>query len=211
MLLKKKLLILLILIFPSGISLCQNSGLKTVDINALVSLMDGSFSNEEQSEKDQGYDNITLHMKRMWTDRSDGKWLYVEQAYSQSPEKPYKQRVYRITRNDDGSLQNDVYSLKSPLRFAGEWQNETPLTSLSPDSLIKQNGCTVYFKLINDTTFMGKTKGKKCSGNLNGAKYSTSEVIITNNSTTIWDRGFNKHGTQVWGAVKGGYIFKRVK
>ena len=101
--------------------------LKQPDINALVALMEGSFSSEEQSLNDSDYYDIRLYMKKIWTDRTDGRWLYVEQAAAQMEDKPYRQRVYRVDQQKDGSFISEVYELEDPLRFAGEVKSENPL------------------------------------------------------------------------------------
>ncbi|MDQ3020354.1 MAG: chromophore lyase CpcT/CpeT [Bacteroidota bacterium] len=182
---------------------------KTVDINALVNMMEGSFSSEDQSKNDTDYYDIRLYMKKIWTNRTDGRWLYVEQASADYIDKPYRQRVYRITQSGDNNFESAVFTFNEPLRFAGEWTNENALSELTPDSLTLREGCTVYLSLIDDTTFQGSTKSIDCESDLRGARYATSEVKITKNEIITWDRGFDEFGKQVWGASKGGYIFKK--
>ncbi|MEO8210211.1 MAG: chromophore lyase CpcT/CpeT [bacterium] len=183
---------------------------KTVDINALVNMMEGSFSSEEQSKNDTDYYNISLHMKKMWTDRTDGRWLYVELASADYSDKPYKQRVYRVTQEGDNNFESAVFTFNEPLRFAGDWNKENPLSELTPDSLTLREGCSVYLSLTDDTTFQGSTKSNECESELKGDKYATSEVIITKNEIVSWDKGYDESGKQVWGAEKGGYVFKRI-
>jgi len=36
------------------------------------------------------------------------------------------------------------------------------------------------------------------------------EVVITETQMVSWDRGFDAGGKQVWGAEKGGYVFKKL-
>jgi hypothetical protein len=43
-----------------------------------------------------------------------------------------------------------------------------------------------------------------------GAVYATSEVTVTPEALISWDRGFGAAGEQVWGAVTGGYVFKKL-
>jgi hypothetical protein len=184
--------------------------LKQPDVNALVALMEGSFSSEEQSKNDTDYFDIRLHMKRIWTDRTDGKWLYVEQAVAQMEDKPYRQRIYRVDQLKDGSFISEVYTLMEPLRFAGAWKEQEPLSQLTPDSLTLKEGCAVYLSLADNGSFTGGTRGDGCASDLRGAAYATSEVIIDEQGLKTWDRGYDKDGKQVWGATKGGYIFRRI-
>jgi len=50
----------------------------TVDFERLLSYMEGSFTSREQSQTDSNYYDIRLEMVRIWKDRNDGYWLYVE-------------------------------------------------------------------------------------------------------------------------------------
>lgn len=201
------LIILTLLIAASSKTFSQ---IKSIDINKLVTMMEGSFSSEEQSKNDSDYYDIRLHMKRIWPEISSAYYLYVEQAVASAQEKPYRQRVYRITNTYEGRFESAVFTMKDPLRFAGEWKKENPLSELTPDSLTRREGCSVILTLMNDDTYEGSTEGNNCESDLRGAKYATSEVMISKDGIISWDRGYDAEGRQVWGAEKGGYIFKRI-
>ena len=147
----------------------------------------GSFSSEEQSLSDSDYYDIRLEMKRIWPERSDAKWLYVEQAVASMKDKPYRQRVYKITNTYEGRFESAVFTLKDPLRFAGEWKKENPLSGLIPDSLEAREGCSVFLTLMNNGSYEGSTNGKDCQSDLRGAKYATSEVVISDEGIKSWD------------------------
>jgi hypothetical protein len=179
------------------------------DIEVLVDYMCGSFDSKEQSEKDSSYFNIELEMIHIWKDRTDGPWIYIEQAVAESKDKPYRQRVYQIKQRSDGKIESIVYSIPDPLRFAGDYQKEFPLLRITPDSLLLKAGCEVVLYRADDGYFEGGTIDKNCSSDLRGASYATSEVMIDKDKMITWDRGFDENGNQVWGATKGGYIFKK--
>lgn len=204
----KYLLLIPVLLFIASAN--SYSQIKSIDINKLVTMMEGSFSSEEQSKSDSDYYDIRLHMKRIWPEISSSYWLYVEQAVASSQDKPYRQRVYRITSTYDGRFESAVFTIKDPLRFAGEWKKEDPLSGLTPDSLESREGCSVIITLMTYDHYEGGTVGKNCESDLRGAKYATSEVRISKDEIISWDRGYDSEGKQVWGAEKGGYIFKRV-
>jgi hypothetical protein len=191
----------------SSISFSQ---IKSIDTGKLVEMMEGSFSSEEQSKSDSDYYDIRLHMKRIWPEISSAYYLYVEQAVASSQDKPYRQRVYRITNTYEGRFESAVFTMKDPLRFAGEWKKENPMSEFTPDSLTLREGCSVILTLMNDDTYEGSTEGNNCESDLRGAKYATSEVKIYEDKIISWDRGYDADGKQVWGAEKGGYIFKKV-
>ena len=179
------------------------------DVEVLVDYMVGSFSSEEQAEKDSNYFNIELEMVQLWKDRADGPWLYIEQAVAESKDKPYRQRVYQLKKRNDGKIESLVYTIPDPLRFAGDYKNEFPLLRLAPDSLILKEGCEVILYQADNGYFEGSTVDKNCGSDLRGASYATSEVMIDKDKMISWDRGFDESGNQVWGATEGGYIFKK--
>lgn len=201
--------VLLALFITNGFA--QTDKAESKDLENLVNLMQGSFSSEAQSISDSDYFDIRLQMKRIWKDRTDGYWLYVEQAAAQSLEKPYRQRIYHVTQNGDGVFESAVFTMNAPLRFAGEWKKENSMENFSADSLITREGCTVILKKTDENIYEGSTNGKECQSDLRGAKYAVSEVKISKDGITSWDRGYNEKDEQVWGAEKGGYIFVRIE
>ena len=179
------------------------------DVEALVEYMVGSFTSKEQAEKDSSYFHIELEMVQIWKDRIDGLWIYIEQAVAETKDKPYRQRVYRVKQRSDGKIVSIVYSIPDPLRFAGDYTKEFPLLRLTPDSLLIKEGCEVVLYRTDSGYFEGGTIDKNCPSDLRGASYATSEVMIDKDKMITWDRGFDKEGNLVWGATKGGYIFKK--
>ena len=179
------------------------------DVESLVDYMTGSFSSEEQSKIDTNYFNIELEMVQIWKDRTDGPWLYIEQAVADSKDKPYRQRVYQIKQRTDGTIETLVYTIPDPLRFSGDYKKEFPLLRLTADSLITREGCEVILYRADDGYFQGGTIEKNCTSDMRSASYATSEVMIDKDKMISWDRGFDENGNQVWGATEGGYIFKK--
>ncbi len=174
----------------------------------LAKWMQGSFNSSEQASKDNDYFNIHLHMKRIWPNAGEDIWLYVEQAADGYLEKPYRQRVYQLKQLGENRFASVVYTFDEPLKFAGAWQNEDPLSELSTDDLTIRKGCTVYLQWDKSTRlYSGSTDTNKCQSNLRGATYATSEVTIHSDKILSWDRGYDADDKQVWGAEKGGYIF----
>lgn len=185
--------------------------LSSRDLVMLKAYMSGSFSSEQQSKEDSNFFDIRLHMTPVWSDRKDGFWLYVEQATASSQDKPYRQRVYHVQLLNDSLITSEVFEMKNPLRFAGEWKKENPLASLTPDSLQARAGCTIFLRKDMHDHFYGETPGKTCISNLKGAAYATSEVVIQPYLLLSWDRGWDAKSKQVWGSEKGGYRFVKLK
>ena len=178
------------------------------ELDRLVQYMTGSFSSAEQAAADSAYFDIRLHMARIWRQRSasEGYWLYVEQAMATRADKPYRQRVYHVHRDAQRRLVSEVFELRQPLRFAGQYAQAEPLAGLGPDSLLPRQGCEI---VLTSTAqgFAGRTGDRTCPSNLRGASYATSQVTLTEQVLESWDRGFDETGKQVWGAEKAGYHF----
>ncbi|MFC1573289.1 chromophore lyase CpcT/CpeT [Candidatus Eisenbacteria bacterium] len=180
------------------------------ELTRLAEWMTGYFNSAEQAAADSAYYDIRLRMVPIWRDRLDGYWLYVEQAVVRMEHRPYRQRVYHVTRASEDTFESAVYELPNPLRFVGAWRQPGLFASLTPDSLEIRTGCSIILRKTDKHTYEGSTQDQECLSSLRGASYATSEVIIRKDQLMSWDRGFDEEGNQVWGATKGGYAFKRL-
>jgi hypothetical protein len=178
------------------------------ELEKLTRMMAGSYSSEKQHNQDSTFFDIRLKMVPIWKERTDARWLYVEQALASKQDKPYRQRIYKITEPQSGTFESAVFTLNSPLRFVG---NLNLVEKLSPDSLQLREGCAVILKKNGRKRFVGATDAKKCPSDMRNAAYATSEVILTSKSICSWDRGYDRDDRQVWGAEKGGYLFRKIK
>lgn len=178
------------------------------DLDTLLVWLEGSFSSARQANLDSSYFDIRLHMKRIWRHRTDGAWFYVEQAVATSLDKPYRQRIYRVQRVEEGMLESIVYTFLDPTSVVGGWQDTTKFDGLMPEQLVLRRGCEVYMQATGES-FVGSTHGTGCRSDIQGASYATSEVTLYFDRLLSWDRGFNSANEQVWGAKKGPYVFFR--
>lgn len=176
----------------------------------LAAAMAGSYSSAAQAAADpENFRDIRLVMVPIWPDRTDGPWLYVEQAAATALDRPYRQRVYRLVRTDRETIESRVYTLPDPpLQYAGAGQDPARLSGLTPENLTLRAGCAVGLKK-SGPDWTGSTTGKECASDLRGASYATSEVTISPTGLTSWDRGYDAADRQVWGAEKGPYVFVR--
>ncbi|MFN8288426.1 MAG: chromophore lyase CpcT/CpeT [Chitinophagales bacterium] len=176
------------------------------ELDELVQLMQGRFTSEQQAKSDTDYFNISLIMTPIWTDRTDGKWLYVEQAVATKLEKPYRQRVYHLQHPSKNTFTSDIYTIKDALSFAGLHNDKSKSEKLTFDKIELKDGCTVTLTHKGDT-YEGGTTSANCPSDLRGAKYATTKIVLKRGQLNSWDQGFDESGKQVWGATKGGYIF----
>lgn len=205
----KFFIVVLPLLFFSAI-LYSSESPENNDLDLLLSYMEGSFNSHEQSVNDSDYFDVRLEMKRIWLNREDGYWFYVEQAISDYLDRPYRQRVYRLYEST-GKIASDIYELENSENFIGAHHDVSVFDSLNPADLIYRTGCTVYLEKFSDTEFRGGTLDDNCISTLRGAAYATTEVVIKPDMMISWDRGFNSEGEQVWGTDKGGYRFQKIK
>jgi len=180
------------------------------DLERLAAMMEGNFASTAQSAKDTSYQDIRLHFKRIWQNRTDGVWFYGEHAVAQMQKKPYRQRIYRLQQREDSTIEMAVYTINDPLRFAGEWKKLKLLYTLPPDSLVLHGGCSIFLHK-SGTDFTGSTREGKCLSDLHGATYSTSTITVTPKTFLSWEQGFSTSGKQVWGSAKGPYQFVKQK
>lgn len=208
-----KLLVTLLTTAILAVSCSNQPAEKTVEtpeiraIDQAFEWMQGSFSSAEQAKADSNYFVINLHMTPVFTQSPDTKWLYVEQAVAAMPHKPYRQRVYRVTQLSENEIESAVFTLDTPSKYTGAWMLDSVKNLLTPAAIQEKMGCSVFLT-FNDSIFEGQTQGKECASALSGASYAISQVTITPNGITSWDRGYDSTDVQVWGAENGGYIFK---
>lgn len=194
-------------------------GAPVADHDSAVELarwMEGAFSSRDQAAADPEFFDISLRMKRIWTDRADGPWLYVEQARADLLERPYRQRIYRLSRTGERTFRSDVYTLPEPVsRFVGcasdDARAREVFAALAPSDLRLLEGCAVDLRWDPSAgAFVGGTAGTGCASTREGAAYTTSQIRLEPGVLTSWDRGFDAAGNQVWGARSGGYRFVKI-
>lgn len=187
---------------------CQNNPKEDKELNELFLLMQGSFNSENQSHRDSSYYNISLHMYPIWKDK--GNYLYVEQALNRMQDKPYRQRIYKVTRLNDSTFRSAIYTLPNDSLWIGKWKTPEHFNRISTEYIEERIGCEVLLERVGAFHFKGETGINTCESSLRGASYATSEVEITKDKIVSWDRGFDANGNHVWGAEKAGYIFDKI-
>lgn len=178
-------------------------------VKRFASYLTGSFSSEAQAAEDSDFLPITLESTRIWPSRTDGIWLYVEQALK--GKSPYRQRVYKVSANTLESFRSDIYTLPDPETFVGAGEQPSLFDGLSVEELALREGCAVIVSYDpNSDTFAGSTNRQDCTSVFRGAAYATSEVTVGPNRLRSWDRGFDDNGKHIWGSEKGPYVFDRL-
>jgi CpeT protein len=192
------------------VSTVQQDSRKMDSFTYLKKCMRGDFSSTEQSLHDSDYFDIRLRMIPIWEATPERFYLYVEQAVSTSLDKPYRIRVYEVVKSDRENFTSYIYKLKNPERFIGKKEQDPIFNTFTADSLELLEGCEVKLRFDeNKWEFNGATGEKTCPSERSGASWATSKVTMNDERMISWDQGWDKEGKQVWGAVKGGYVFKK--
>lgn len=191
---------------------CQKRELEpspfSIGLLRLADNLTGAFNSAAQAEADSNFHDIRLFMARFNRTDDDAIWLYVEQAASWSLDKPYRQRVYKLKEVNDSTFMSVVYAFPdSPLVFAGAWRDTARLAHIPVDSLVLREGCAIRLERTGDARFEGGTVGRGCGSDLYGAKFATSDVVVTPDTMKSWDRGWANDSTQAWGSEHGPYVF----
>lgn len=202
---KKQLFTLILSLIVIGCKPTQQN--KANDLDRLVAIMQGTYSSEKQSIENKEYFNISLRMIPIWKEK--GNYLYVEQAMFEKQESPYRVRIYKVSQRNNEFV-SEIYTLKNEKEWIGKWKTPKAFDALSESDIELKPGCEVILKKQPDGTFIGQTGEKTCPSELRGASYASSKVTVTPTQILSWDQGFDKEGKQVWGAVKGGYIFDKI-
>lgn len=172
--------------------------------------MTGDFSSKEQSVTDSSYFDIRLRMVPIWKQMDNVFYLYVEQAMSTALDKPYRQRIYKVVREDKTHFTSYIYTIPEPERFVGKKEGDYAFSMIDQEIIIEKVGCEVKLEFIEaEDHFAGSTGENTCASEKSGASWATSNVTIKEFEMVSWDQGWDAQGKQVWGAVKGGYIFKK--
>lgn len=195
----------------SGCRTGQNlqKSIEDADLLKFSSVLIGSYSSKDQAMMDTNYFDISLSMTRIWEDRSDAVWLYVEQALAAKKEKPYRQRVYKLEHPAKNKFTSEIYTIKNQQELIGLQNDAGKRKLLTHDLIEMKEGCTVVL-YITKGIYSGGTEGKNCSSDLRGAKYATTKIMLKKGLLESWDQGFDESGKQVWGPEKGAYKFVKL-
>ena len=177
---------------------------------AFAKMMAGTYNSAAQAKRDTDYFSINLVMHPIWEERTDGKFMYVEQAMSSKLEKPYRVRVYQLEHPRKGVFTSKIYMIKDEKSFFGLHNDVAKQKALTFDKIEIKDGCTVTLA-EKAGVYTGGTDADKCPSSLRGAKYATTKITMKAGELVSWDQGFDAENKQIWGATKGGYVFVKVQ
>lgn len=175
----------------------------------LLSLLSGSFSNEQQA-----FDNPPLYAHilvrfRPLPQLATGS-LLLEQAYAIDPSSPYRIRVLRVERAGDGLIIHNQ-ALHDDQRFWGAVEDVARRETITSSDLRPLEGCTYLVKEQGDG-FIGEVEpGCRCLVERRGSTaYLVSEFSIDAAGMSTIDRGHDPVSHErLWGSLAGPFQFRR--
>ncbi len=189
---------------------CNSNRIKDIELHNLTTLMIGEFSNKEQAKQDNSFPNSLMINVRIWKNKP-GYWIYSELSdASENNIVVHSQRIINYERIDSITFKSTGYRIPNEKDYQSPWKNIGVFDKLTLDSLQIRNGCEVYFKKKTSTIYSGKTNNELCSSSVDYINYISSSFVVSKDKISIWTRGYDKKGKQVWGKIRGPYKYKRL-
>lgn len=186
------------------------------DVDPLVAemagLMTGSFTTLPQAERDERYGVVESEIVRIWPQRTDGIWLYQENAWlGDTPEeadrsakdRPYFQRIVHIATAGPAMVRRTSYDLSERAPYAGFWRTPEAM----PAEALGAQTCTGLAHRVAEQYWFAELD---CPNAYRGAVRVVSQSINRPGEYANWDRGFGAEGQHIWGPETGGYLFTEI-
>ncbi len=203
---KKFLCIVFLLLILFG---CTSKTIKDNELHELVVFLSGEFSNEEQTKNDPGFALLHLNNSRIWEHKPD-YWLYSEVHDGKKIDQIYGQRIIKYERVDSFTFKSTNYQIRNAKDYRKGWKNKRIFNKLTMDSLEIRYGCEVYYEKNTSTIYSGKTNKNLCFSSTPRVEYITTNFVISKDKISIWNRGYDNKGKQVWGKITGPYKYRRI-
>lgn len=211
---------LFVLVSAAGEAAAQNARNDT-ELKRVASWMTGDFDTFAQVERDEANDTAYKHIRALVhvapveiSGIGDGLAFYIENQSSGDRPRPYRQRVYVMTRDAAGKIVVEMYKITNDKEFINAYKKTELLKNLTADRLIRETGCDMTFTRVNDNLYKGVAgENRTCKSNLRGATYMMSHTDLSPTEWVNLDQGFDDAGNPKWGPPPGfvGHIFLRRK
>lgn len=179
------------------------------EVDRLAAWMTGSFEASPALKVDAGFQDLRINTCRIWPERVDGRWIYLEQATKAAVDVPQRQQILCLKVDDQGWLISELFEFPSGMSpDAHAWKDPSSLNRIDPALLSPLEGCTVFFD-DDDRAFKGGTRGRGCEGEAGDGTYATTELMVEATSFSRWDRSYDEQGSQVSGPRSGPIVFIR--
>lgn len=198
-------IIFLLIIFIS----CNSKSIKDIELHHLATLMIGEFSNKEQATQNSGFLHSHMINTRIWKDKP-GYWIYSELSDVKKNNYVYSQRIINYERIDSITFESTAYKIHNEENYKLGWKDIEVFEKLTLDSLQIRKGCQVYFKKKTSTIYSGKINKGTCPCSIDYVDYISSSFVVSKDKISIWTKGYDKKGKQIWGNFRGPYKYKKI-
>ena len=199
----------LVLVLLISIPSSSQKEKESTEIDRLVSYLSGKFDSSRQAQNFDEFENIQLVIVPIWESK-DEHWLYVEQTLASKPQKPLRQRIYKISRLDEKII-GQVYELDDSEKFIGKWENPSFFDQISNQDIELREGCSINLKREGRGAYKGSIKAQECSSDLIGTSYSTSIIEINPEALSFRSQGYDESTGQVSKTQSIAYNFIKVE
>ena len=207
-------LLLIVIAAPGALALPPGDD---PELARVAEWMTGSFDTFAQVDEDEARGAEYTHLRAVMHIvpvkipglSEKGRTLYVEQAAARAEDRPYRQRVYLLTRRD-GQLVNRIFRIRDAERYVGAHRDPGRLVALTDDALELSEGCDLVWTRKNEGLYTGVAgAGGTCPNTLRDATHAVSYVEMTPTAITSLDQGFDDEGAHRWGPPPGvvGHVF----
>ena len=183
---------------------------QTASRNALLKMLSGSFSNQQQA-----FDNPPLYAHILVRFRPAPQLapgsLLLEQAYAIAPNEPYRIRVLRPWICPERGLVILNFNIKDGQRFGGAVEDPKRILEIKEDDLSLLEGCT-YLVSTADNGFEGTVEpGCRCLvKRKDRTTYLVSSFVLHPEGMETIDRGYDPDTHEhLWGSIAGAFRFTR--
>ncbi|MEC4813611.1 MAG: chromophore lyase CpcT/CpeT [Scytonema sp. PMC 1069.18] len=183
----------------------------------LARYLSGEFDNQEQALGEPAwYVHVRLWHRPVCLFTEDSFTLFAEQASVVNPDKPYRQRILRLTAGmaPDAPIKGQYYMPKNPSALLGAGRNPGILDTLTPDQLELLPSCVLNISqeilAPNSYKFAATPPtDTHCSFSYNS---NTVQVSLgfeaTQDKFMSYDKGIDPiTGKATWGAILGPYRY----
>lgn len=189
----------------------QKAAPKTI-IENFIRWFTGDFNSlATGGQLDTSSRSLTLHHLELgaWNMGDSTIWVYEEIDYTHSDSQIFRQLVWCLKEQANGTIIASQYLLKKGWLFTNAWKSEDLFRQLNSDYLVGSAFCELSFDLTNQHYFKGYTARDGCPNHFKKAVRYSNQSSVTQTQYDFWERGFDAAGNQVWGNPKEGYQFVR--
>lgn len=137
-----------------------------------------------------------------------GQWIYY-QVNHRADLSVYRQRVLQLESLPDGRVRQTAWMFEDAGAHADLWNKPDMLEALSLETLSAglEDGCAQVWSL-SDGVWTGTVDPDTCT--IDSARRGTqirigADSLLSNESLSLAERGFNLEGEQLWGTTPGDY------